>query len=332
MAVNSEETAGQVSEPSEDVQATQEEVRSAFWSAVERGSTRLDRHWLGLLATGSAGGLDMAIGAFGLLVVLQSTRSLVLASLTFSIGFIVVVFADSELFTENFLVPIAAVATRRGSVSSLLRLWGATLVTNLAAGWLLAGLLVMGFPQIRQPAQQLSSFYLSQGVGWRSFSAAVIAGMLVTLMTWMNSITTKQATRLFSALVVGYLLGLGQMPHCIASGIEMFIALIGGAPFGYRTAFPIIAWMVLGNLVGGVLVASGVRLAQVGGIELRRQQHESAARGEQRDDWEGRDSGHQEVAEVDVDHLDAPRRHRIFQAIKRNASPSQQSLDDQGSN
>ncbi len=320
MADDHQEDAEQVERPSADVQATQEEVRSAFWYAVERGGTRLDRHWLGLIATGAAAGLDVAVGAFGLLVVQQATGNLVLASLTFSIGFIIVVFANSELFTENFLIPLSAVVTGRKPVASLARLWGATLVTNLAAGWLIAAILVSGFPNIRQQATTLSRFYLSQGFGWRSFSAAVFAGALVTLMTWMNSITTSQGTRLFSALVVGYVLALGQMPHCIVSGIEFFIALIGGAPFGYGLALAAIGWMVLGNFAGGVLLAAGIRLAQVGGIELRRREREAEPKA---DDQEGRDSRGEQAVEGERTALeDAPR--RVFRAIQRNAPPSQQ--------
>ncbi|MFN2555299.1 MAG: formate/nitrite transporter family protein [Nitriliruptorales bacterium] len=324
MADDRQQESEQVEQPSADVQATQEEVHSAFWYAVDRGRTRLDRHWLGLIATGSAAGLDVAIGAFGLLVVQQATRNLPLASLSFSIGFIIVVFANSELFTENFLIPLSAVVTGRGRVLSLARLWGASLVTNLAAGWVVAAILVSGFPNIKQQAVTLSRFYLSQGFGWRSFSAAVFAGALVTLMTWMNSITTSQGTRLFSALVVGYVLALGQMPHCIVSGIEFFMALIGGAPFGYGIALAAIGWMVLGNFAGGVLLAAGIRLAQVGGIELRRREREAESEGAQGDDREGREPRGEQAAEGDFNHPDVPPRERIFRAIRRNAPPSQQ--------
>ncbi|MDQ4144876.1 MAG: formate/nitrite transporter family protein [Actinomycetota bacterium] len=321
MAIDEQKEPEQVEHPSSDVQATQEEVRSAFWYAVERGGTRLDRHWLGLIATGAAAGLDVAVGAFGLLVVMQTTRNLVLASLTFSIGFIIVVFANSELFTENFLIPLSAVLTGRNRVSSLVRLWGATLVTNLAAGWVIAAILVSGFPNIKQQATTVSRFYLSQGFGWRSFSAAVFAGALVTLMTWMNSITTSQGTRLFSALVVGYVLALGQMPHCIVSGIEFFMALIGGAPFGYGIALATIAWMVLGNFTGGVLLAAGIRLAQVGGIELRRREREAESEGEQGNGQEEQTAPLQETTQANLADT-VPSRQRIFDGIKDGLSPS----------
>ncbi|MFN2555301.1 MAG: hypothetical protein ABR592_00245 [Nitriliruptorales bacterium] len=48
-------------------------------------------------------------------------------------------------------VPVAAVTTGRGTIAALLRLWGATLVTNLAAGWLVAGLFVAVFPRSASP-------------------------------------------------------------------------------------------------------------------------------------------------------------------------------------
>ncbi len=173
----------------------------------------------------------------------------------------------------------------------------------------------------------MSRFYLSQGFGWRSFSAAVFAGALVTLMTWMNSITTSQGTRLFSALVVGYVLALGQMPHCIVSGIEFFMALIGGAPFGYGIALAAIAWMVLGNFAGGVLLAAGIRLAQVGGIELRRREREAASTSGQGNGHQEQTSRPQEAPEPGPADT-VPSRQRIFDGIKDGLSPSPRPSDE----
>ncbi len=45
-----------------------------------------------------------------LLVVKQATGNDLLAAVAFSIGFIALTLAGSELFTENFLVPVAALA------------------------------------------------------------------------------------------------------------------------------------------------------------------------------------------------------------------------------
>jgi formate/nitrite transporter FocA (FNT family) len=46
----------------------------------------------------------------------------VLGSLTFGIGFVFLTVGRSELFTENFLIPVAAVLSRHASKRSVARL------------------------------------------------------------------------------------------------------------------------------------------------------------------------------------------------------------------
>ena len=50
------------------------------------------------------------VGVFALLLVEHATDNSLLGALAFGIGFIALTLANSELFTENFLVPVAAVA------------------------------------------------------------------------------------------------------------------------------------------------------------------------------------------------------------------------------
>ena len=100
------------------------ELNSAFQRSVDEGEVRLSRSWPQLLATGFVGGLDLGIGVMALLVVEHATGSKTLGALAFSIGFIALTLARSELFTENFFVPVAATVARKATVGALLRLWG----------------------------------------------------------------------------------------------------------------------------------------------------------------------------------------------------------------
>ncbi len=246
---------------------TTQQVRSTFEGAVEAGAERLQRSWSGVLATGSVGGFDVGFGVLGLLVVLHLTDSLLLASATFAIGFVMVVLARSELFTENFLVPIAAVVAREEGVGALARLWAATLVTNLAAGFVFAFIVASGFATIHEPAVEISKHYFELGIGWSSFSVAMVAGALVTLMTWMVEATPSQGAKIVAGFMTGYLLAVGKILHCIVAAIELFISLFGGAPFGWASALAMIGWAVLGNAFGGVLLVTVLRLIQVPGVE-----------------------------------------------------------------
>jgi formate/nitrite transporter FocA (FNT family) len=115
---------------------TEDELATAFDRIVDEGSQRLHRSWREVLTTGLAGGLEVAMGVLALLAVYAETGSHLLAGIAFSIGFIALLLARSELFTEGFLVPVTAVVAGRAAPVQLGKLWGGTLVANLVGGWL----------------------------------------------------------------------------------------------------------------------------------------------------------------------------------------------------
>ncbi len=75
---------------------------------------RLRRPMLALVSTGLLGGIDVGTGVLAYLVVKQSTGNPLLAGLAFSLGFVALLLARSELFTENFLVPVITVVAKKG--------------------------------------------------------------------------------------------------------------------------------------------------------------------------------------------------------------------------
>jgi formate/nitrite transporter FocA (FNT family) len=156
------------------------DLSSAFSRTVAEGEDRLERTWPGLLATGAIAGVDVGFGVFALLIVKQATRSELLGALAFSIGFVALAIGNSELFTENFLVPVGALLAGRSSGSKLIRLWGVTLVLNLVGGWPLTGLMMSGFPKLHRTAVEVGRQYHDIGIGWRSFSAALLGGAIIT--------------------------------------------------------------------------------------------------------------------------------------------------------
>ncbi|WFE39300.1 formate/nitrite transporter family protein [Micromonospora sp. WMMD998] len=240
------------------------ELEEAFDRLVEEGDTRLARPWPALIATGLLGGIDVGTGVLGYLLVEHATGQPLLAGLAFSIGFVALLLARSELFTENFLVPVTAVVARRKSFGSLLRLWAVTLAGNLVSGWLLAWLIVTGLPALRETAIESGRFYADLGVNLRSFVLAVLAGMVITLMTRMQHATESLGVQLVPALLFGALLAGGQLFHSVLDSILMFAALATGhAPFGYLDWLGALGWSVLGNVVGGVGLVAFLRLVRV---------------------------------------------------------------------
>src|SRR3954468_24662885 len=130
----------------------QQDTEDIFDRLVEEGQQRLGRSWTGLTATALLGGIDVGAGAIALLIVENQTHNVVLAGLAFSIGFIALTLAHSELFTEGFLIPVAAVVARKANILALLRLWGMSIVGNLAGGWLIMWIATVAFPDLHNVA------------------------------------------------------------------------------------------------------------------------------------------------------------------------------------
>jgi formate-nitrite transporter family protein len=237
--------------------------------AAFEGRRRLERSWPDLIATGLVGGIDISVGLLALLVVLAETDNHLLSALAFGIGFIALVLARSELFTENFFVPVATVVAGRASVVQVLRLWGGTLVTNLLAGWLLTGLIVTALPSLRSVAVELGAHYPQLGISAESFALAILGGLVITLMTWMEQATGSMPARLIAVVAMGFLLAAGPLNHVVISALEMFAALHVGAPFGYADVTGAILWALLGNMLGGLVLVTGLRLMQAGRAGLQ---------------------------------------------------------------
>ncbi|MFL6139606.1 MAG: formate/nitrite transporter family protein [Frankiaceae bacterium] len=245
-------------------EAEDDTPESAFERTLSEGRRRLDRGLGALTATGLVGGIDVATGVLAFLVVQQMTGNELLAGLAFTIGFIALTMARSELFTENFLVPVIAVVAKQCTARRLMRLWGGTIVFNLIGGWVVTYLVVSGYPKLHATAIESGQGYVAYGLGWRAFSLAMLGGLVITLMTWMQHTVESMGPKLVAAVTAAFLLGAGKLNHAIVASLMMFAALHAGhAPFGYLQWAQAAGWAALGNMVGGIGLVTLLRLLQV---------------------------------------------------------------------
>lgn len=240
------------------------ELESTFQAAVEEGTLRLRRSLPTLLATGLVGGIDLSIGVIALIVVQHETGSKLLAALAFTIGFIALTLARSELFTENFLVPVTAIIARQSRVRELARLWIGTGAMNLVGGWMVMGLFMAAMPEQGATAIEIAELYPEMGIAWPPFALAILGGAVITIMTWMQRNSETQGPRIVAAVAASFVLAAVPLNHVIVSSLEMFAALHAGAPFGYADYAAVTALSIAGNMIGGLLLVTLVRLVQVG--------------------------------------------------------------------
>ncbi len=239
------------------------ELEEAFDRLVDEGQERLERPLLALISTGLLGGIDVGFGVLAYLIVKEHTGDTLLAGLAFSIGFVALLLARSELFTENFLVPVTAVVARSGTVAELMRLWAVTLVANLVGGALIMWILITARPDLKPTAVDMGTHYAELGVSGESFALAVLAGSVITLMTRMQHATDNLGVKLVPAVLFGALLAGGELFHCILDSLFMIGGAFSGADYGPGAMLGALGWALLGNMVGGIGLVTGIRLLRV---------------------------------------------------------------------
>src|SRR4051812_30471901 len=108
----------------------------------EEGERRLGRPLLEMISTALAAGFDIVAGIVALVLIESQLEHLagkpaahVLGSLGFGIGFVFLVVGRGELFTENFLVPLAGLDGReRKAWWKGAELWTVSPLFNILAG------------------------------------------------------------------------------------------------------------------------------------------------------------------------------------------------------
>src|SRR5919201_856656 len=156
----------------------------------EEGRRRLSRPIPELGATALVGGFDVAFGiaAYALAAnTVGGTVGHLVGAVAFGTGFVFIVVGRSELFTENFLIPVAGL--ERGKLESWLKLaelWAVALVLNIVGGVLLTVILTSE-GVLRSGADRPLIDLAEHVAGYSTLTAflsAIVAGALMTLMTW----------------------------------------------------------------------------------------------------------------------------------------------------
>ena len=242
---------------------------------VDEGERRIDRSAAALLATGFVGGLDVMLGILALVVlsgglaeVMPHETAHALASVVFGIGLVFIVIGRSELFTENFLVPVNAVMRGRRPAWSLLRLWGLTLLGNVAALLALAVIISRAGlvpPTALDAAGEIADTFASRDM-LAALLSAILAGAVMTLMTWLVHASEDETAKVLLALLVGFVLSAPSLNHAVVGIGEMALGIIaerGSAE--WLDLFQNLPWAIAGNLLGGLGFVTAMRLVQARG-------------------------------------------------------------------
>src|SRR5919202_226045 len=116
-----------------EVDVLDREAHQITARAESVGGQRLDRGTVDILVTSIIGGGEVSLGGLAAMTVVGALMAavpgmelypaLAVAGLVFPIGFLFVIVGRSELFTENFLIPVVSVFKGERQPASLASLW-----------------------------------------------------------------------------------------------------------------------------------------------------------------------------------------------------------------
>ena len=240
----------------------EEELVDEAATTVVEGSKRLNRKWPELIVTGFFGGVDVGLGILAMVLVKQATGSDILAGMAFGIGLLALKLAHSELFTEEFLLPLNAVIAGQGTWVQVLRLWSVTLVTNLLGGLAFAWLIVLGLPNYHATITDYAVGYVDQSSLVVMIALSMLAGATITLSTRMQQGTTNDVVTALTCLVSGLLVIGLSMLHGALNAIVIFAAMLAGADISIGTFAQWFAIVIPFNMLGGLLVIALPRVVR----------------------------------------------------------------------
>ncbi len=258
-----EENAEQPEEPPEP--------HEMFARTRDEGQRRLRRSRLELTTTSLVAGFDIVFGVIAIATVtalvtpkLGPSAAHFVGSLFFGIAFIFIVVGRSELFTENFFVPITAL--RRGKLTKLklAELWTISPVMNILGGTALIFLATTKgvLPEGTAPALNELALHIDELDLWAAFCSAIIAGALITAMTWMVEGVGTVGGRIVVAWIAGTVLALASLNHVIVVTLELIFGLRLGTEVTFGEVGLNFVIAAAGNMIGGLVFVTLTRTSQ----------------------------------------------------------------------
>ncbi len=248
---------------------------SVFTTAMEKGKKRLMRPWLEMLMSGIIGAIHVTFGAIAMAAAAgavgwKTNHSLgaLVGAVFFPIGFIMLKLSQSELFTENFLVPVIPVIDGKEPVKLLIKLWSLTLLGNLMGAVLFYLLVSAGGKGAlgKLPGDYL--LYLTQHKLSRTFVetfiSAILAGAIITTMTWLVLATKSDVAKLIAVWSCIFVMAAGSFTHVVVSTSEVLLGKIYGAHVHLSLWFnKLFLPAASGNLIGGMFLIAFLHYLQV---------------------------------------------------------------------
>ncbi|MGE8185205.1 formate/nitrite transporter family protein [Pseudomonas mandelii] len=234
-----------------------------------QGDQELERSVAALWWSALAAGLTMGLSlmAMGLLNsrLPDGEGFKVIASFGYCAGFLAVILARQQLFTENTLTAVLPIMTKPtlNNFGRLLRLWSVVLVGNLC-GTLLVAYVMLHLP-IFDSKTDLAFLDIGRKImendASQMFAKGIVSGWMIATMVWM--IPSMESAKMWIIILITYLMALGDFTHIVVGSAEVsYLVFAGELPwkdFWLVFAGPTLA----GNIIGGSFIFALISHAQI---------------------------------------------------------------------
>ncbi|KAB7895843.1 hypothetical protein GA565_07525 [Rouxiella sp. S1S-2] len=233
------------------------------------GEKELERDGLALMWSAIAAGLSISASLVtkGILhEQLEDTPArFFLENLGYTVGFIIVIMARQQLFTENTVTAVLPVMHKPTlkNFGILFRLWGVVLGGNLigAACASLAFIYLPLFePSILQAFHSISMEVMEKDPS-QMFVGGVVSGWLIATMVWM--LPSAGAAKIWVILLMTYLVAIGNLTHIVVGSVEVLYLVLSGAIPLQHFLWPFALPTLAGNIIGGTFIFALISHAQI---------------------------------------------------------------------
>lgn len=257
----------------EKIEVDEEQLPSRAMAIHEHirqdGEKELERDAMALLWSAIAAGLSMgasllAKGVFH--VNLDGVPgSFLLENLGYTFGFIIVIMARQQLFTENTVTAVLPVMHKPtgSNFLLLLRLWGMVLLGNMIG----TGLAAYAFEYMPIFDEQTRDAFVKIGMDvmkntpGEMFANAIISGWIIATMVWM--FPSAGSAKIVVIIIMTWLVALGDLTHIVVGSVEILYLVFNGtihwSDFFWPFALPTLA----GNICGGTFIFALISHAQI---------------------------------------------------------------------
>lgn len=262
------------SETSEDESTPEPTLaaRQILGRELENALKQIERPARGLFLSAIAAGLNVSFGALLMAMALTFSggfessliQRFVLANVS-TIGFVIVIIGQTELFTAHTTLGVLPVIDRRASIRDLGRLWGLVYAGNLIGCAAFAGLIAIAGPSLGIATSEAVDTLASALIPlswWEILLSAVIAGWLMGLVTWLVAAGRDTVGQVLLIWMITSVIGFGPFHHALLGTTEVLSALFLGTgvtlgEFGY-----FLLWTTVGNAAGGTVFVALINYGQ----------------------------------------------------------------------